>query len=122
MLPIKSNLGPHATALGYRVVAAGVPRLGKLPVVAWDASPLDATANDWIAQEEPQRSGTSPTDAWLLERLEDGPCPVATLMAAAKGAGMSWPSVRTSKDKLGVVAKRKGGAGEKGYWVWQVED
>ena len=47
--------------------------------------------------------------------LDCGPMPSAKIEIEAKGAGLSWDTMKRAKDKLDVVAHRDG---KLGIWTW----
>jgi hypothetical protein len=112
-LPVKSNLGPHPPGLAFRLS----PPAG----VLWEKEPIALTADEALM---PPKSDGAPARAeaedWLREALRDGPVPGLALAKQAKEAGLCWSTVRAAKKKLGIRARKMGGAGSP--WEWYLGD
>jgi putative DNA primase/helicase len=69
--------------------------------------------------ERPERTEA---EDFLRDVLADGPRPSTEIEAEAKGAGISWRTVRRAQKALGIKPYRKAGAGdglgksERWYW------
>lgn len=57
-------------------------------------------------------------ERFLSGLLSDGPLPTKTIKADADGAGYSWATIRRAQKTLGIDARREGGLGKSGSWVW----
>ena len=55
---------------------------------------------------------------WLLDALRDGPRPAKELREQAEDDGIKEATLRRAKDGLHVIARRAGGMGGAGRWVW----
>jgi hypothetical protein len=118
------NLGPPAPTLAYTIEPS--PTVGSIPIVRWDGSPVDKTADEVVAAEyaavraarhsEPVRDIAK---AWLLERLKAGPVPQPDLEQEAKALAISWATVRRAKDDMGIKPTRSG-FGKAGVWMWEL--
>ncbi len=113
LAPIKSNLGPRAPTLGYRVVAPD-----GVPVIKWQAGEGGLGADELLAIEPP-RQGERRRDAAqvLRHELAGGPRSGREVEAAATAAGIAASTLRRAADELGVV-RRPGGYQEP--WQWEL--
>lgn len=70
------------------------------------------------------RNGTKRNSAktWLEGVLTAGDVPVSELQELAAAEGYSWGTVRNAKKELPVVARRVGGVGKEGHWVWTLNE
>lgn len=125
LLPVKMNLGSELRGLGYRITTA-TPRddLGPQPIIAWEAAPVEATADEWLAAESGKSDSESPRHSateWLRELLAAGPVAVNDVWAAAIECGHSRATVRRARAAVGVRDFRKG-FGKGGAWYWRLAD
>ncbi len=109
----KSNLGPPAPTLGFRLVPDAAGR----PSVRW-TGPVDLTADELCATAEPV--GKRPRERaaeWLRAELANGPRKAGELTAAAAAVGITERTLDRAKKELGIkaVQVRQGGRSE---WVW----
>ena len=93
---IKNNLGQLAAPIGLTIGDSGI-QFGDAP--------------------EPPRQESQIGRACDLLRalLASGPIKQADLEGEARGAGISWDTMKRAKDKLGIVARRDGKAR---CWTW----
>lgn len=93
---IKSNLGRFPEAIGLTITESGV-QFGNAP-------------------EPPRQESQLGKACDLLKALlASGPLKQGQLEGEAKGAGISWDTMKRAKDKLGIVAKRDG---RENCWKW----
>ncbi len=92
---IKSNLGRFPDALGLRITDTGL---------TFDAPPQAPKAETQVDR----------AIDLLKALLATGPVLSAELEQEARGAGISWDTLKRAKDKLGIVARKDG----KGGWSW----
>jgi len=93
---IKSNLGKFPPALGLHIGDDGL---------TFDDAPQAPKVETQIDKAKD-----------LLKSLLDrGPMASIDLESEARGAGISWDTMKRAKDALGVVARRDGKAGK---WYW----
>jgi hypothetical protein len=93
---IKSNLGRFPQALGLHIGDDGL---------TFDDAPQAPKAETQIDKAKDL----------LKALLDSGPLPSVDLETEARGAGISWDTMKRAKDALGVVARRDGKAGK---WYW----
>jgi len=82
--------------------------------VAWDAGPVDITADEAVAQaaaanKSKRDSAQAKVQAFLLELTEDGPVPVKKAIEEAAKRGFTEKQVRTARTKLGFTTVKRGG-------------
>lgn len=94
---IKSNLGRFPEAVGMRIADTGV---------TFDAAPQ---------APKPETQADKAIDL-LRALLARGPMKVSDLETEANGAGISWRTFNTAKEKLGIVARKERTRG--GAWTW----
>lgn len=110
---IKNNLGPDVPTLAFRVIDS-------TPV--WDSSGVEGVTGDdlWA---EPSKGSERAADAvswlrdFLLNREADG-VPSEHIQKEATDAGISRNALWRAKDTLRVRARRTGGIGSRGAWLW----
>src|SRR5205823_14500096 len=85
MLPVKMNLAPDITGLGFRIDETGA--------VVWDAEPVALTA-DGALEAERDRSKFAEAMQFLKEILADGPRSGLEVIAGAAERGVSKATLR----------------------------
>ncbi len=116
LLPMKNNLGPDATGLGFRIEGATISSpTGLLATshVVWEPEPVSMTADE-VMQAESMSSVTSAMDGaieWLREILADGPMAASEVFDRSKAEGISKRTLQRAskaldvrKEKLAMVA------------------
>lgn len=120
-------LANHPTEKGIRVLASTKNNLGPQPPamkVVYDGGRIvwcgetSETADDLLkpATAHDQGKALKEATAFLEDAVTPGPMHVARIKTLAAKAGISWPTLRRAKDKLGVEAKKIGFAPAKWYW------
>ncbi|MBM4037525.1 MAG: AAA family ATPase [Planctomycetes bacterium] len=104
LMPIRSPLCAAGTGLAFRVGASP-----EQPRVEWEPGAVRAGA---VA---PGR--LTPAAVWLWEALGRGPLASRELGRRARGAGLSWASMRRAKRRLGVTHHCMG---FHGAWLWRL--
>ena len=107
----KSNIGPLAATLAYRLAPDDVGRLR----VEWLGA-CDATADDLCGGEGRCARG-SPADDWLRSALASGPRKAAELVAEGEAAGFPSRTLERAKKRLGVVSEQVR-RGDRSEWYW----
>lgn len=112
MLPAKSNLGPDALGMGYRIT-------GDPPRVEWESLALHEHADDALAAESDsssERSAVGEACEWLRGELALGPVPVKELEQRGVQEGIQSSTLRAARAALGIKPRREG-FGPGGRWV-----
>lgn len=115
MLPIKCNLAADTSGLSYTVMASDT--MPDTPVLAWSREPVSIDADDALDQDDTTRE----VQDWLRIVLQDGPANTNDIQREARECGHAWRTVQRAKDKLGIIAERKG-FGRGGRWIWRLPD
>lgn len=107
----KSNLGPPAKSLAYRLVPAG-----DVATIGWIGH-CDVTADELVQQRRKQAKRDA--KEWLHESLAlaGGKLPAELVEANAKAIGIAIRTLKRAKQDLGVESHREG-AGADGKWYW----
>jgi putative DNA primase/helicase len=98
---IKSNLARFPDPMGFTIGNEARLTFGDAPEAPREDSPMERA-----------------TDL-LMALLSDKPMRQPEIEEEAKGAGISWGTIRRAKDKLNVVSKRQEG---KWYWALPARD
>lgn len=120
----KTNLGPYAPSLRYRIVGKGSPP-GETPpweagVVEW-LGETDIHANDLVGA-----SGGSDTGAlkdamsFLAASLKDGPMKAADVFSLSKHEGHTKTTIRRAAKKLGIVKTQVHDGQKIVGWEWSL--
>jgi hypothetical protein len=118
LTPLKNNIGNDLEGFSYRIEAVALPGGIETSRVVLEADPIKIRAEDALeASRESSGDGSKLAEAmtFLRVELERGPVSVKQLQKAADGAGISWRTVETAKQRLRVRAEK---AGFSGGWVW----
>jgi RecA-family ATPase len=95
--------------------------------VVFDNEPVNITADEALAEKRQDGAQTREAKELLLDMLDSGRKEVNELKDAAKGHGISWPTIERAKKALaakGIVIKaiREGIGGTKsGKWFWEMQ-
>jgi AAA domain-containing protein/bifunctional DNA primase/polymerase-like protein len=120
LLPVKSNIGPTAAGLAYRLEPTQTPNGIEAIRVLWDPEPVDVTANEAIAAAAEAARGSgqqSKAEEFLMAYLEAGPMPADKVLAAAEGNGISKRTLERAKGRLRVVSEKDT---FRGGWTWRL--
>lgn len=115
----KSNLGPPAPSLKYRLESvpnedvARVVWMGEVPISA------DELLSDQLRTDE-QKSDDEEAEIFLLRMLEQKPETKQVLAKEAKEAEVSWRSVCRVADKMKVRKSRQQLANGTAVWLWHL--
>jgi len=111
---IKSNLGPPAPSMAYRL--AQHEPLG-CAVVAWNGT-TEHTADDLLRHEhEDERTEREDAEDALRSLLSTGPRPSKDVEREMTRSGFSKATTRRAKKAAGIEAKK---SGMEGGWFWQL--
>jgi hypothetical protein len=110
----KNNLGPLQPSLAYSLEA--VP--GQFPTVYWHG------VSPWVADQLLAAASASPQRdlacAFLTTFLKDGPRIFPEILAAAKDAGISEPTLRRARKRLQIQSRRVWREKEQlNYWLFE---
>jgi putative DNA primase/helicase len=114
MLFGKGNLGPEMTGLAFQII--GDPANSKAqPDLQWIDGDIDETYADFQRRENQKHAGGRHNDAldeameFLREHLRGGKLPREEVFKAAKGEGISIPTLKRAADRLGILKPRNEG-------------
>jgi putative DNA primase/helicase len=120
LLAVKSNIGPPAPGIAYRLVPAQTDKGIEAIRVEWDGEPVDITANEAMnaAAEAAKNSGQKQEAERFLETmLADGPVAADRIIAAAEANGISKRTLDRAKKSLRVVSEKDE---FRGSWAWRL--
>ena len=126
LLHAKNNLGKPPQGLAFRVEQCLIGESIVASRICWDAQPVEIIADEALAAAGGSETRVDRAEAEELLRdfLSDGPRPVTEIEAEAKGAGISWRTVRRAQKALGIRPYRKAesgdGLGKLGRWYWSL--
>lgn len=112
MSHVKNNIAVALPGLAYRM--AGDP-----PRIEWDPEPVNATADELLAEESGESGRSELDDAvdFLRATLAQGPMPSNHLYERAKAAGISKSTLKRAKKSAGAEARLPVFQGE---WTWSL--
>lgn len=120
----KSNIGPDEGGFEYHIDQAEPIRGIQASYIAWGES-VAGTARELLAEPEhdqgdagEKQNAVDEATKFLTQVLDAGHTPTATIQAEAKGAGVSWASVRRAGDSLKVIKQK----GMGGAWYWKLPE
>jgi AAA domain len=113
----KSNLGPKASSLAYRIVE---DERYKVARVVWDGASKH-TAADLVRPRVDEDEAPALAEAMrvLKEILADGPLAAGNVKRMAATAGVAERTLQRARHALGVTARRQG-FGPGGHYVWSM--
>jgi len=127
---VKHNLSKRQDTLGYRIKIVDVMTrdgLSETPMVVWYKDVADLTGDQAIAaaaggggndRQKQQRD----LQARLSKLLFNRSLPAKEVEEEVKAWGFTHDQLRTARQKLGIVAKKVVGEGQKdGPWMWSIE-
>lgn len=121
LLPVKNNLAPLPTGLGYEITTTILPGGIATSAVRWDGLPVTVTASEAIRAAEGgvKRDKLAEATAFLQKQLAEGAMSVNELFHLAEEHEVAEKTLRRAADKLGVVKQQ---AGFHGGWQWRLPD
>jgi putative DNA primase/helicase len=120
----KNNLAADSGGLAFRLEQRIIGNDIVASAITWESEKITRTADEILAagreaHETPERSEA---EEFLRDLLSGGPRPAAEVEAEAKGAGVSWRTVRRAQKGLGIKPYRRAesgdGLGKSGRWYW----
>jgi hypothetical protein len=125
-LHAKNNLAKAPQGLAFRVEQCLVGEGIVASRICWDTQPVEIIADEALAAAGggDTRVDRAEAEELLQDFLSNGPRPVTEIEAEAKGAGISWRTVRRAQKALGIKPFRKAesgdGLGKAGRWYWSL--
>jgi putative DNA primase/helicase len=122
----KNNLAADSGGLAFRVEQRIVGKDIVASAITWEGERIACTADEILSanregSETPQRAEA---EEFLRDALAGGPRPSIEIETEAKGAGVSWRTVRRAQKALGIKPYRKAeagdGLGKSGRWYWSL--
>jgi len=119
-------LAADAGGLAFRVEQHLVGTDIVASAITWEGERIARTADEILlahreGNEKPERIEA---EEFLQDVLSAGPRPSVEIEAEAKGAGVSWRTVRRAQKALGIKPYRKAesgdGLGKSGRWYWSL--
>jgi hypothetical protein len=124
----KNNLAADHGGLAFRVEQRMIGNDILASAIAWESEKVTRKADDILAASRDSSStpGRVEAEEFLREFLSAGPRAATEVEAEAKGAGLSWATVRRAQKSLGIKPYRKAesgdGLGKQGRWYWALEN
>lgn len=109
----KSNIGVDGGGYGYELQQCSLPNHPGISASAlrWgdaiEGNALDILAQAEVTEDSETRTQTSEAKNWLFDLLSDGAIKTTDAMNKAKVAGISEKSLRTARQRLKVVPKKR---------------
>lgn len=113
----KQNLAPKPPSRTYRPEVADNGRLR----ITWEGESEHGARGLLETPTGKERTARDEAAEFLAEELAAGPRPVGKLKEAADDLGLSWRTVQRAKRDLEIDARRQGGVGDSGRWIWELE-
>jgi hypothetical protein len=110
---MNSNLVPHASTLGYRVVSGSCAA-----VIEWQGA-ADVTAEEAALGVKQEPGGVLHAMQWLARVLSSGEVLVSEVLRQAKEAGINERTLDRAKSRLNVLS-RLIRVGKEGRWAWSM--
>jgi AAA domain/Bifunctional DNA primase/polymerase, N-terminal len=121
LLAVKSNIGPTASGIAYRLVPTQTGNGIETIRVEWDGDPVDITANEALhaAAEEARNSGSQKREAkeFLETLLAAGPKRADEVTAAAEANDIAPRTLARAKKELRIVSEKDDFLG---HWTWRL--
>jgi len=100
-------------AQALSLIAANGGQTFKSSFIVWDQTTNRSVAELLTPPKANKTDAVGVAKDFLQDELESGPLPVDQIQAAAKAAGISWPSVLRAKRTM-LITSEKIGSG----WTW----
>ena len=122
----KNNLAADCGGLAFRVEQHLVGNDIVASAIAWESERITRTADEILAANREGNESPERVEAedFLNDALSSGDRPSTEIVAEAKGAGISWRTIRRAQKALGIKPYRKAetgdGLGKSGRWYWSL--
>jgi len=116
MLPVKNNIGDDRLGYQYHIEESLIGYGGqtfKSSRIVWDETTHRSVGELLTPPKANKPDAVGVAKSFLEDELTAGPIAVDQLQAAAKAAGISWPSVLRAKNTM-LITSAKVGTG----WTW----
>jgi hypothetical protein len=116
MLPVKNNIGDDRLGYQYHIAEKLIQYGGqtfKSSYIVWDQTTNRSVGELLTPPKVSKPDAVGVAKVFLEEELTDGSQAVDQIQAAAKSAGISWPSVLRAKSTM-LITSEKIGSG----WTW----
>lgn len=116
MLPVKNNIGDDRLGYQYHIAEKLIQYGGqtfKSSYIVWDQTTNRSVAQLLTPPKANKSDAVGLAKDFLGDELANAPLPVDQIQAAAKAAGISWPSVLRAKSTM-LITSEKVGSG----WRW----
>jgi hypothetical protein len=118
MLPVKNNIGDDKLGYKYHIAEKLIQYGGqtfKSSYIVWDQTTNRSVGELLTPPKAIKPDAVGVAKVFLEEELTAGSQAVDQIQAAAKAAGISWPSVLRAKSTM-LITSEKVGSG----WTWSL--
>lgn len=116
MLPVKNNIGDDRLGYQYHIKEKLVQYGGqtfKSSYIVWDQTTSRSVGELLTPPKATKPDAVGVAKDFLQDELANAPLPVDQIQAAAKAAGISWPSVLRAKRTMLITSEKVGNG-----WTW----
>ena len=116
MLPVKNNIGDDRLGYQYHIAEKLVQYGGqtfKSSYIVWDQTTSRSVSELLAPPKATKPDAVGVAKDFLQDELANAPLPVDQIQAAAKAAGISWPSVLRAKRTMLITSEKVGNG-----WTW----
>lgn len=116
MLPVKNNIGDDRLGYQYHIEEKLVHYGGqtfKSSYIVWDQTTSRSVGELLTPPKANKPDAVGVAKDFLQDELANAPLPVDQIQAAAKAAGISWPSVLRAKRTMLITSEKVGNG-----WTW----
>ena len=111
--PLKNNLAVDVGGLAFELAPSV-----KSACLAWDSSPVTISADEALSpRPDDSRSAVDDAVEWLRDELKNGPVESKYLNAKASEEGISTPTLKRARSRLGVKAEQCRDGDTIGKWI-----
>ncbi len=116
MLPVKNNIGDDRLGYRYHIEEKLVQycdQTFKSSYIVWDQTTSRSVSELLTPPRATKPDAVGVAKDFLQDELANAPLPVDQIQAAAKAAGISWPSVLRAKRTMLIISEKVGNG-----WTW----